>query len=505
MTGGEKPHPFLDKMGSFFPITLYSMIIGLGGLMFGYDIGTIGAMIETKSFVFKYGNVVVDNKRAFSAFVKGSLLGIACLGACSGSLLGNSICPQIGYRRTIFVGYCCYIVGGVGLIFSSTWYFTACARFVIGNANGLICTMCPMLISELAPNYKRGMYVSFHQLFTTVGILLGACTVLFSTYANSEADDNQFKYPICLSVVLSIIGALLIWIVPESPIWLLKKGRVYDACLSLSWAKDLPVDDKSIVYCILEYSMNAEPFNAQKDEEGNKDKKTGPSIAVAEIRHQSMRKQHSIRYGQPKYLQRTLAGVVLFLFQQFTGVNYFFYYSTIIFSKVDLSSPYIVPVILGSVNLVFSIIALSIVSKTGRRVLLITGSVLMLVLMLVFTSVGITIQDTILGTLLMVISACVFIGSFALTWGPVTQVLISEMFPLDIKVKATAISGMSCWIFNFTISMMVPILTEYIGFGLGYVFSFFLLLSIPFVYYVIPETRNRTIQQIDAMYADNTT
>lgn len=474
--------PLSEKMGSFYPITIYSIIIALGGLIFGYDIGSIGGLIETPSFVSEYGNTLADGRLKFSDFAKGSLIGIACLGACSGSLISKVMINKIGLKKSFFIACCFHLLGDFIMIISPKWYHILIGRFIIGNGNGLICTICPMYISELAPIKERGILVSLQQLFTTVGILVGGVTMYYSVTEYSILDLNQYRYSIYQSGLITFLCSCLIWIVPESPVWLIKHGNINGASLSFSKVKHLPLNDESINESVLNVCYEAE--------QAHQDEKTSNRIG-------------SIRYGEPRYLLRTITGVVLFGFQQFTGINYFFFYGTTIFSKVDLSSPYLVPVILGGVNLVFSVLSIFTISKFNRKSLLIFGSVNMFVLMLIFASIGITIKDKIDGAILMIITACGFIGSFAITWGPISQVLISEMYPNSIKVKAMSICGTMNWLINFTISMLVPIISNYIGFGLGYIFAGFLALSVVFIHCSIPETRNKSMEQINEIYSNS--
>lgn len=479
MTASINETPLSEKMGSFYPITIYSIIIALGGLIFGYDIGTIGGLIESPSFQIKYGDTVINGKPNFNDFTKGSLIGIACLGACSGSLISKVIINKIGLKKSFFIACCIYISGNIVMLISPMWYYILIGRFIIGNGNGLICTICPMFISDLSPIKERGIYVSFQQLFTTLGILVGGLTMYYSATQYSNFDLNQFRYSIYQAGVISIISSGLIWIVPESPIWLIKNNDLTGASLSISKIKYLPINDESVDASVL--NVCTQSRQNESNEKGNK-------------------KNGSIRHGEPKYLKRTLTGIALFGFQQFTGINYFFFYGTSIFSKADLNSPYLVPVILGSVNLIFSILSIFTISRFNRKTLLIFGSFNMMVLMIIFASIGITIKDKIEGTIILIISACGFIGSFAMTWGPISQVLISELYPNSIKVKAMSIACSMNWVFNFTISMFVPIISNYIGFGLGYIFVGFLMISIGFVYYIIPETRNKSIEQINMIY-----
>lgn len=472
----------MDKIGSFYPVTRYSLVIALGGLVFGYDIGTIGGLIDCPSFVGRYGDTLIGGRHAFLDITKGVLVGIACLGACAGSLLAKVLGNRFGMRWAFFVACCGYLVGDIFVLTAPTWQYVVWGRFVIGNANGIVCTICPMFISDLAPLCQRGIYVSFQQLFTTIGILLGGVTMYYSVNHFDDNELGQFQYGVYQSGIMALVAGCLIWTVPESPVWLGKQGDINGASLSFSRARCLPVNSESI-------NINVMSVCEMKTTTGQDDHEKP-----------SRTKSTSLVHGQPHYLQRTFAGVALFFFQQFTGINYFFFYGTTIFSKAGLSSAYVAPMILASVNLVFSLLSIFTVSKFERRTLLTFGSVCMVVLMISFSSFGVTIPDTPVGTALMITSACGFIGAFAMTWGPITQILVSEMYPSTIKVKAMSVCGTCNWVFNFTISVFVPVISRGLGFGLGFVFVASLVGSIFFVRYGLPETKDKTSQQIEKMY-----
>lgn len=473
-----------DYVNSFLPITCYSILIAIGGLVFGYDIGTIGGIVDLPAFNMTYGNNETTNPHSFTPIVKGSIVSISSLGGFFSGLIAVSIIPIIGMRFTIFTSMLLYILGNFIILISNKWELILLGRSLNGTCIGLITITCPMYISEITPLKHRGLFTCFHQLFTTIGIVVGALTILYSSSSYFDTDVSQYEYPLIQGMILAFINACIIWIVPESPNWLVKKDKpIHKVKKSLSKIRNLSIDNEDITNSTAKlFDMNFQMNNIH-----------------------TMKKQNSnsIIKGKPKYFQRTITGILLLGFQQFTGINYFFYYGITIFENIKLTTPYLVPVIFGVVNLLCSCLSIYIISIFNRKVLLIAGSFCMVVLMAIFTSIEVFVKVDFIISIILIIVSCLFISCFSLTWGPISSVLVSEMYPTNIKVKAMSICGSSCWIFNFIIALMIPILSSKIGFSLGYIFVGFLTISIPFTYYLVPETRNKSTARLDRIYETN--
>lgn len=474
-----------EYVSSYLPITCYSLLIALGGLIFGYDIGTIGGLVDLPSLNSRYGDNVQINPANFTPIVKGALVSVSCLGGFTSGILAAKLIPAIGMRSTVFVSMLMYITGNTLILFADSWEMILCARVFNGICIGLTTITCPMYISEITPIKERGLFTSLNQLFTTIGIVIGALSVLFSATRYYPDDPSQYQYPLLQGILLATIGGLAIWLVPESPNWLVKSSKpIKKVKKSLSKLRSLPPDDEIII------NATAKLFDY--------------NFQMNNIHHLESKNSTSILKGKPKYLQRTLTGVILLGFQQFTGINYFFFYGITIFENVELKTPYLVPVIFGVVNLIFSCLSVYTISIFERKVLLIFGSVCLTLLMATFTAVGTFCDINFHITILLIVLSCMFISIFSLTWGPVAAVMISELYPPSIKVKAMSICGSSGWIFSFTISLVIPTLTAKIGFALGGVFAFVTFLSVFFVHYIVPETKNVSSTRLDRSYETNT-
>ncbi|ODQ46418.1 hypothetical protein PICMEDRAFT_72489 [Pichia membranifaciens NRRL Y-2026] len=473
-----------DYVSSYLPITCYSILIALGGLVFGYDIGTIGGLVDLPALSARFGDSVQTGPATFSPIVKGALVSVSCLGGFVSGGVAAKLIPVIGMRCTIFVSMLLYALGNTVILLAPSWEVILVARVFNGVCIGLTTITCPMYISEITPIRERGLFTSLNQLFTTVGIVIGALSILFSATRYYPDDISQYQYPLLQGILLSAIGGVAIWLVPESPDWLVKRSKpISKVKKSLGKLRSLPFDDE----CIINATAKLFDYNFQMNN----------------IHHLDSKNSTSILKGRPKYFQRTLTGVVLLAFQQFTGINYFFFYGITIFENVELKTPYLVPVIFGVVNLIFSGLSVYVISLFDRKVLLIFGSVSLTLLMAAFTAVGTFCEVNFHVTILLIVLSCLFIAVFSMTWGPIAAVVISELYPPRIKVKAMSVCGSSSWIFSFTIALVIPTLTSKIGFALGGVFALFTFLSIFFVHYLVPETKNVSSTRLDRSYETN--
>ncbi|GMM30555.1 hypothetical protein DAMA08_033000 [Martiniozyma asiatica (nom. inval.)] len=454
-------------------MVIYSMIISLGGFIFGYDIGTLGGIISSAAFRHCFGENFVNNEYQFSNISKGILISISCFGGCIGSIFNIYIIKFGGLKFAMFFFSITYAFGDLVILSAGNWITALLGRFLIGMACGGNCTVCPMYISVLAPSKHRGLFVSLMQLLTTVGIVIGSLSLYYSTSSYFILDKAVYQLPIIEGCSFACLSFSLIWLVPDSP-----------------QQNALTVRNSN--------SNSNSNSNANSDSDSDLSKDVNDMLPgeKGKIAHNQ---QHS-NFQISTYFYYITTGIAVFGFQQFSGINYFFYYGTTIFSKIKLNSSYLVPVIFGIVNFAFSLISLISTSNYKRRSILLFGSGLMFVVMIIFSTVGLFAQDTFIGSMILIISSCIFISIFSVSWGPMAGVIISELYPLTIKVTAMSICGSMSWAFNFLISVLVPTISEYLGFGLGYIFAFFLFISIIFVLKMLPETKNLDSNSLDQLY-----
>lgn len=470
---------FKNYYNNYSNVIFYSFLIALGGLLYGYDLGIIGGLINLPKFQNEFGNIKLDNlKNTISDLYIGIIVGSSCIGGAIGSLCTIYIVPLFGIKMSIVIPCFIYMIGSIICITSNTkWVQFIIGRFFIGICLGIICVTCPMLISEISPTHIRGTLISIQQLMITIGILLGG--IILYIVNDSINTEWQYKLPILIGCLISVVCFTIVNRVPESPYWwILYRENISNAKFTIAKCNKIKnVNDERILKIIRE---------------------------IIELRDDIMMKSNSnsILKGEPKFLIRTITGIFLNIFQQLTGINFFFFYGSKIFISFGLRNPYIVSIIFGLVNFSFSILSVLIIDKFKRKNLLQFGSFILFLLMIIFVVIGINNENINpnISSIIIAISSSIFIGIFSITWGPLTGILISEIYPISIKIKAMSICGFVGWITTFLISIFIPFIMSLIGISVCIIFAISLILSIFFINFFIPETKNIPINEINNLF-----
>ena len=193
-------------------------------------------------------------------------------------------------------------------------------------------------------------------------------------------------------------------------------------------------------------------------------------------------------------------------FQQMSGIDYFLYYSTKLFKSVGIDDSYKTSIILGAINAAMTYVSIFVADNLGRKKGLLWGSISCFICLFIFSTVGVVMVDHAadpdykLSGYVMIIFTCFFVVSFCCSWSAIASVLVSEIFTLEIKSQAMALSQAFNWGANFFIALCTPIITARIGYAFGYVFTGFMFVAIFFVYVFIPETKGLTLEEIDEFY-----
>jgi SP family sugar:H+ symporter-like MFS transporter len=356
-------------------------------------------------------------------------------------------------------------------------------RFVAGLGIGALSTVVPMYQSESIPKRIRGVAVSSYQLFITLGIWT-AYMVNYGTekdYTNSA----QWRIPSGLSVLWALLLGTTMLYLPESPRYSYRKGYLGEARKTMAKLN------------------NVEPHSAFLDEQ------------IAEIQKKLEAEERGGNhpwYGVfigPRMLYRTLLGMALQGGQQLTGANYFFYYGTTIFSATGLSNSYVTSIILGTVNVVATIVGLWIIDNVGRRKAMMAGAAWMAVCLLIYSFVGhyqldhINPSSTPQAGNIMIVFTCLFIAAFAATWGPLVWAIVGELYPARYRAICMALATATNWLFNFLISFFSTLITDQIDYLYGLVFAGSLVVLFFVVFFFMIETKDRSLEEIDTMYISN--
>jgi sugar porter (SP) family MFS transporter len=428
-----------------------AIVAALGGFLFGYDTGVISGALP---FIGKDIGGGEFNEQAYV----GSLL----IGAVVGAILSGYSADAISRRRTKIISGCVYVIGALGSAFAQSAPELIAARFVLGLSVGTASFVSPMYISELAPKRIRGGVTSFNQLMVVSGIM----AAYIVNWALKDATDN-WRWMLGLGALPGLALAIGMYFQPFSPRWLVEQGREEEALQTLRRARD---DDEEAEQELKEIKQ------AAAEEGGLRD------------------------LWRPQIRPLVAIGLVLAIAQQLIGVNTVIYYAPTIlkFTGLSTSSAITQALSVGITNVVFTIVAIVLLDRVGRRVLLIvgtTGCILSLAMLGVFFTSS-SLQSS--ASWVALVCLIVYIASFAVGLGPVFWLVISEIFPLSVRSPAMSISTVGNWSSNFLVSSFFLTLVGAISReGTFWLYGGLGVLSLIFFVVKVPETKGRSLEQIE--------
>ncbi|CCH41271.1 Hexose transporter 2 [Wickerhamomyces ciferrii] len=469
---------------AYILICALCFMIAFGGFVFGWDTGTISGFVNMDDFVRRFGQVNSEGEHYLSKVRMGLIVSIFNIGCAFGAIFLSKFADIYGRRIALMIMMVIYIVGILVQITSiSKWYQYFIGRIISGLAVGAIGVISPLFISESAPKHLRGALVSSYQLMITFGIFLGYCT---NYGAKNYTSSAQWRIGLGLCFFWAILMIIAMISMPESPRYLIRKGRLDDARRSIAISNRVPQDDPSVFALVEELDAAI-----QKEESAGTASWT------------------ELVTGKPKIFYRLMCGIMIQALQQLTGNNYFFYYGTTVFKAVGLSDSFQTSIVLGIVNFASTILSLYSVNKLGGRRSLLYGAAGMVCCYVVYATIGVTAlytnsdhtESSKSAGSAMIAFACFFIFFFATTWGPVAFVVVSELYPIRIKSKGMGLATAANWLWGFLIGFFTPFITGAINFYYGYVFLGCCLFAFVFVYLNIPHTNGLSLEEVDELYA----
>ncbi len=449
-------------------IYIITLVATLGGLLFGYDTAVIsGAEKSIQVFLIE--------SQGLSSFLHGVTVSSALIGCIIGGALSGFISSSYGRKNALIIAGILFLLSALGsanpefLFFergepsmSLLWMFNF-YRIIGGVGVGLASAVCPMYIGEIAPAEIRGKLVSLNQF----AIIFGMLVVYFVNWgiADGQTIDwiNQigWRRMFLSEAIPASIFVILMFFVPESPRYLAIINKDSEALSILS-------------------KING----TEKAKTILNDIKNTLEVSKAKL----------FFYGKGVII----IGILLSVFQQFVGINVALYYAPRIFESMGAAkdASMLQTIIMGLVNVVFTVVAIITVDRWGRKPLLIIGSVGMAIGMIAISSlafldiIGIT-------TLVFII---LYTASFMMSWGPICWVLISEIFPNKIRSQAVAIAVAAQWAANFFISSTYPPMMEFSNGGTYLFYGFMSIISAIFVWKFVPETKGKTLEEMESLW-----
>lgn len=347
------------------------------------------------------------------------------------------------------------------------------------------------------------------QLSITVGIMLAYWFAYGTNFIGGTGEgqsDWAWRLPLVLQGIPAVVLAAGVWFLPYSPRWLVKKGRDDEALATLSRLRNRPMDDKLIQIEFLDIKAEC-VFEAREFDErfSHFSEKSRDNVWIRE-----MVSYAQIFQAKDKFKRVALASLVMF-FQQWSGIDSIIYYAPVIFSNLGLTSStssLLATGITGVLNVLTTIPAIMVLDKIGRKPLLLTGAFGMLSTMLIVGIIASQFQDSwadhAAAGWAAVVMIWLYIMNFAYSWGPVSWTLIAEVFPLSTRAKGTSIAASANWMNNFIIAFVTPTLLARISWGLYILFAGFLTVGIVFVWFFVPETKGKTLEEMDQVFGAQT-
>ena len=429
--------------------TRIALIAALGGFLFGFEVSVISGAEQ-----------LIQQLWSLDSFWLGFTVASSLIGTVLGSLVVGGPAQRYGRRKMLFVIAVLYLLSAIGCAATTIWEGFIFFRFLGGIAVGASSVVGPMYISEISPAAVRGRLAGMFQLNIVAGILAAYLT---NYLVSGFGEADSWRYMLGIMAVPAIVFYGLLWWIPESPRWLAGNGRMAEA---------------TRVFLRL-----GEPDAQEK------------AAGVVAIGGSKIRKE-SLFDG--KYNKPITYAVLLAMFNQLSGINAVLYYAPRIFEMAGFgrADAFQQSVYIGLANFLFTILAMTVIDRFGRKRLLLVGA-LGMVVFLVLTAVAFSQPDV--ANPYVIVYLVGFIAFFAFSQGAVIWVFISEIFPNVVRSQGTSLGSSTHWIMAAAISWLFPIIVEGSPLGGFYAFVFYavmMLASFLFIWRVMPETKGKSLEQI---------
>jgi SP family arabinose:H+ symporter-like MFS transporter len=432
-------------------VYLISAIAALGGLLFGFDLVIISG---TVSFF--------TNHFQLNEFQTGWAVGCINLGAAIGAVIAGRLSETLGRKKLLMLCAVLFALTGAGTGWAGSFQLFVFFRMLSGVAVGAAALVCPMYVAEISPAAMRGRMVSFYQLSIVIGILLA----YLSNYLLLGSGENNWRWMFSSQSIPSLLFFFGLFFVSESPRWLIGKKRNAEAGQILNRIGGAQYAESEATQIVLSFEEKS-------------------SAKVSEL------------FGKNVW-HIVFIGMMIAVFSQAVGQNSLFSYAPELFKKSGMAedSAFMQSIIIGVINLVFTFIAIGTIENVGRKKLLQYGSFLLFADALAL-SAAFYLQLPGIWVLLFVLT---FIAIYSATLGPVTWVILSEIFPNRIRGNALALATLALWIANFFTTSLFPVMNQYFGLSV----TFLIHAAICFAYFLfvrvnVPETKGKSLEEIEKL------
>ncbi|KAG0148801.1 hypothetical protein CROQUDRAFT_654374 [Cronartium quercuum f. sp. fusiforme G11] len=467
-----------------------AFLSGMGFLLFGYDQGVMGGLLTLPTFVAVFPEIdtisshLSSEQKSYNSTLQGAAIALYEIGCMVGALSCLYVGDKYGRRKVIFAGAAVMVIGTILQTTSFGLAQLIIGRIVTGYGNGFITATVPVWQSECSKAHHRGKLVMLEGCLITAGIMISYWVDFGFFFAKSSS--ISWRFPIAFQAVFAIIIMLSVLSLPESPRWLIKMGRTEDARQVFAALDGVPKDHPSVSKMVksVEDSVNSAGKSRSLD---------------------------VLRMGKSRNFQRALLGFVCQCFQQISGINLITYYAATIYENYLHLSPVLSRVLAACTGTEFflaSWIGVYAIDRFGRRKLMIGGAMGMSISMAVLSVAAWAIEphagvNSSAAAIVATVFLFVYNSFFGIGWLGMSWLYAAEIVPLEVRAAATGLSTASNWIFNFLIVLITPISFSNIGWKTYVIFAAINFFIVPVVYIFFPETANRTLEELDAIFAES--
>jgi len=423
-----------------------SFISALGGYLFGFDFAVIAGALP-----------FLERQFGLNEYWAGFATGVLAIGAIIGCLVAGSVGDKYGRKKGLLTAAAIFGLSSLAMAFSPSRNVFIFSRCMAGIGVGMASMLSPMYIAEISPAHLRGRMVATNQLTIVIGILITNIV----NYSLRNVGEDAWRWMFGLGIIPSALFFIGAWWLPESPRWLVRAGRSDQAHAVLKRIGGADFAQSSVADIT---------------------RTTGSSKGVG----------YSAVFKKAA-LPAVLIGIGLAVFQQLCGINVVFNYATTIFQSIGVSQDeqLLQTVFIGGVNLLFTLLAMMLVDKLGRKPLMLLGAVGLAILYIIVVIMLGNKSPQVSWFLLAAI------GTYAMSLAPVTWVLISEIFPNKVRGAATSIAVVSLWMAYFILTFTFPILYKHLMDHTFYIYSGICVLGALFVSMKVKETKGKTLEELE--------